>query len=74
MVPEPCHGATVSGTTLAYLIYDLIHYYMHHGTPKINYIKDLKKYHMLHHYKMGTIGFGVSNKLWDFIFGSEIRY
>lgn len=73
-IGEPYIGAVVSGILTFYVFYDLGHYYMHHASPKSGYFKDLKRYHMLHHYKQGTIGFGVSNKLWDFIFGTEIKY
>jgi len=32
-------------------------------------MQDLKIYHMQHHYKDGgLIRFGVSNKLWDYVF------
>ena len=54
-----------AGEVFGYVLYDMIHYYIHHATPKDNYFKDLKRYHMLHHYKQGTIGFGVSSKVWD---------
>jgi sterol desaturase/sphingolipid hydroxylase (fatty acid hydroxylase superfamily) len=27
---------------------------------------------MQHHYKYGTIGFGVSNKFWDVVFDTQI--
>ena len=32
----------------------------------------MKSYHMQHHYKNGTVGFGVSSKLWDVAFGTEL--
>jgi sterol desaturase/sphingolipid hydroxylase (fatty acid hydroxylase superfamily) len=28
---------------------------------------------MQHHFKFGTIGFGVSSKFWDIVFGTEIQ-
>ena len=74
IVPKPYIYSVAAGELFGYVLYDMIHYYLHHATPKDVYFKDLKRYHMLHHYKQGTIGFGVSNKLWDFVFGSEIRY
>ena len=37
------------------------------------YFRDLKVYHMQHHYKFGSIGYGVSNKLWDIVFDTEIN-
>lgn len=74
LIPKPYLYLVVAGELFGYVLYDLIHYYIHHATPKDPYFKDLKRYHMLHHYKKGSIGFGVSNKLWDFVFGSEIKY
>jgi len=46
------------------MLYDEMHYFMHHSSPQAGYNKDMKMYHMQHHYKFGTIGFGVSNKFW----------
>jgi 4-hydroxysphinganine ceramide fatty acyl 2-hydroxylase len=74
VIPENILYGMVAGELIGYVLYDMIHYYIHHATPKDFYFKDLKRYHMLHHYKMGTTGFGVSNKLWDYVFGSEIKY
>lgn len=74
VIPENILYGMVAGELIGYVLYDMIHYYIHHATPKDYYFKDLKRYHMLHHYKMGTTGFGVSNKLWDYVFGSEIKY
>ena len=74
IIPHPYLYGVASGELFGYVLYDMIHYYLHHATPKDPYFKDLKRYHMLHHYKQGTIGFGVSNKVWDFVFGSEIKY
>ncbi|CAI9719112.1 fatty acid 2-hydroxylase-like [Octopus vulgaris] len=61
-----------SGTVMGYLIYDLIHYYLHHGSPVGAYFKELKHYHMLHHYVHQHNGFGISSKFWDYPFGTLI--
>jgi len=51
----------------------MIHYFTHHGAMKdCNHMKEMKRYHMLHHYRNGDIGFGVSSKFWDRIFQTEI--
>jgi len=61
------------GNQFAYIIYDMIHYFFHHSTPKEgSWLKMMKVYHMQHHYKNGTVGFGVSNKLWDIVFDTEL--
>jgi sterol desaturase/sphingolipid hydroxylase (fatty acid hydroxylase superfamily) len=48
-------------------MYDMTHYYIHHSKPKIEYFRNLKEYHVLHHYKNPHRGYGVSNKLWDYV-------
>ena len=57
-----------AGFLLGYLIYDMIHYAVHHFNLKSKFWLDLKQYHMLHHYKDMDNGYGVSSKFWDLIF------
>ena len=71
VVPSNILYGVAAGELFGYVLYDLVHYFLHHATPSDRYFK---RYHMLHHYKMGTTGFGVSNKLWDLVFGTEIKY
>jgi 4-hydroxysphinganine ceramide fatty acyl 2-hydroxylase len=66
-------GATIAGIIGGYVIYDLIHYFLHHSSPKKGYFKSLKTYHMQHHYKNGSQGFGVSSKFWDYVFLTQIE-
>jgi sterol desaturase/sphingolipid hydroxylase (fatty acid hydroxylase superfamily) len=60
-----------SGFVFGYMIYDLTHYYLHHFNPKTHYGRQLKKHHMLHHFKDSTSRFGVSSKVWDYVFGTK---
>ena len=63
----------IFGVLIGYQAYDLMHYFMHHSNPKEgSYLKMMKTYHMQHHYKFGSIGFGVSSKFWDLVFNSGI--
>ena len=57
-----------SGLITGYLAYDLTHYATHHLPLKGRYLKYLKKYHMLHHFKTPDARYGVSSPLWDFVF------
>ncbi len=50
----------LAGCLCGYVMYDLIHYFLHHMDPKNEYWKELKIYHMQHHYKDGMMGYGVS--------------
>ncbi len=59
------------GFLLGYLIYDMLHYAMHHYNFKSGIMKRIKQHHMLHHYQNPEKGFGVSSSLWDDILGSK---
>ena len=58
------------GFLLGYLIYDMLHYAMHHHNFKSGIMKRVKQHHMLHHYQDPEHGYGVSSSLWDIIFRS----
>ncbi len=63
-------GAVVSGFTVGYLTYDLMHYATHHFVMRRGVFKYLKRHHMLHHYKTPDKRFGVSSPLWDWVYGT----
>ena len=62
-----------AGAITGYIVYDMIHYYSHHGQPSTWYLKWIKRYHHMHHYFNPHLGFGVSTPLWDYIFGTMIE-
>jgi sterol desaturase/sphingolipid hydroxylase (fatty acid hydroxylase superfamily) len=59
------------GFLLGYLMYDMMHYAMHHYNFKSGIMKKVKQHHMLHHYQNPEKGFGVSSSLWDEIMRSQ---
>lgn len=59
------------GFLLGYLIYDMLHYAMHHYNFKSGLMKRIKQHHMLHHYQNPEKGFGVSSSLWDEVLRSQ---
>ena len=61
-----------AGGWTGYIGYDMIHYAIHHSQPMIRYLREMKKYHARHHFEVFDLGFGVSSKLWDRVFGTEI--
>jgi sterol desaturase/sphingolipid hydroxylase (fatty acid hydroxylase superfamily) len=63
----PIHAGFVFG----YMVYDMTHYYVHHFSPRSEYGRELKKHHMLHHFKDPTRRFGVSSTVWDRVFGTK---
>jgi len=71
-MPAEWVNPVLAGTAIGYLSYDMIHYFTHHFDFKCSHLIAMKQYHMQHHYKNGDIGYGVSNKFWDYVFGTEI--
>ncbi|HEV8247630.1 MAG TPA: sterol desaturase family protein [Polyangiaceae bacterium] len=68
----PRYGFGVhSGFVAGYMFYDLTHYWVHHFSPRTEYGRQLKKNHMLHHFKDPTTRFCVSNMVWDRWFGTS---
>jgi sterol desaturase/sphingolipid hydroxylase (fatty acid hydroxylase superfamily) len=62
-----------AGFGLGYLSYDMTHYSIHHfKRPKIQWLKDLWKAHIDHHYRDSNKGYGVSSQFWDRVFGTLI--
>jgi 4-hydroxysphinganine ceramide fatty acyl 2-hydroxylase len=70
VLPMACAFAYGAGLALGYLFYDLTHYYLHHAVPTNEYFKQMKTYHLDHHYKNHYVGFGITSKFWDYIFGT----
>ncbi|EIE84047.1 hypothetical protein G6F46_001483 [Rhizopus delemar] len=64
--------AFIAGAFFGYVCYDLIHYYLHHAKVLKVYFADLKRYHVAHHYKNYSSGFGVTSKLWDYVFDTVL--
>lgn len=61
-----------AGGLFGYVTYDMMHYYLHHGSPTPgSYLHQLKKYHVSHHFEDQQKGFGISSKLWDYPFGTQ---
>lgn len=72
LLPLATAQCVLSGVGVGYVMYDLIHYYLHHGSPATYYFKDLKNHHIKHHYVYHELGFGISSRLWDYPFGTVI--
>ncbi|CAH0551932.1 unnamed protein product [Brassicogethes aeneus] len=63
----------LAGGLLGYVVYDMIHFYLHYGSPSENsYFYFMKRYHNQHHFVHSDIGFGISSMLWDKVFGTVI--
>ncbi len=62
-----------AGFLAGYLVYDMTHFYMHHGQPRNRVAKFLRERHMRHHFQDDTRGFGVSAPYWDDVFRTAPR-
>lgn len=67
---EQLRWAAFSGLTFGYLAYDMIHYFTHFYSFEGEIMKFLRQYHMSHHFKHEPTRYGVSNPLWDYVFGT----
>jgi sterol desaturase/sphingolipid hydroxylase (fatty acid hydroxylase superfamily) len=59
-----------SGFLAGYLLYDMLHYHMHHHRPRTALGKRLRELHMRHHFQNHERGYGVSAPFWDHVFGT----
>jgi len=60
-----------AGFVFGYAFYDLTHWWLHHGKPRTAYGRRLRRHHFLHHFKETHTRFGVSNLVWDKVFGTS---
>ncbi|GAD95728.1 ceramide very long chain fatty acid hydroxylase SCS7 [Paecilomyces variotii No. 5] len=60
------------GGIFGYICYDMTHYFLHHRNLPL-YYKELKKYHLQHHFADFDNGFGVTSRFWDRVFGTELE-
>ena len=51
VVPLAEQRALFAGGVVGYVTYEMVHYYLHHGSPPPgSYLASLKSYHVAHHY------------------------
>lgn len=70
LLPAGWHDGFFAGFVAGYVAYDSIHYMTHHWQMRGRIGRFLKAYHMKHHYVNPQSAFGVSNPLWDYVFGT----
>jgi dihydroceramide fatty acyl 2-hydroxylase len=61
------------GFFTGYLVYDMMHYYLHHFRPHGRLGRMLRERHMRHHFQDDTKGFGISAPYWDEVFRTSPR-
>jgi len=62
-----------AGFFAGYLVYDMMHYYLHHFRPHGRLGRALRERHMRHHFQDDTRGFGISAPYWDEVFRTSSR-
>jgi len=60
-----------AGFIVGYVAYDMIHYATHHFPMRSGWLKFVKRYHMVHHFRTPDARFGVSSPLWDIVFKTK---
>jgi sterol desaturase/sphingolipid hydroxylase (fatty acid hydroxylase superfamily) len=63
----------LAGFMIGYVVYDSVHYWTHHGQPRTETGRLVRRLHMLHHFRDATKGFGVHAVWWDYVFGTNYR-
>jgi 4-hydroxysphinganine ceramide fatty acyl 2-hydroxylase len=71
LFPTAVASGIISGAFTFYVLYDCMHYALHH-TRLPAYLREMKKYHLAHHYKNFELGFGVTSKIWDYVFNTVL--
>jgi sterol desaturase/sphingolipid hydroxylase (fatty acid hydroxylase superfamily) len=62
-----------AGFIAGYIVYDMVHYHVHHARPRTRAGRILRRRHMLHHFRDSSLWFGVSAPWWDDFFGTRPR-
>lgn len=69
----PIAWALGCGFAVGYLVYDTLHFALHHRRPKSRIGRRFHEIHMRHHFDDDTRGYGVSAPWWDVVFGTATR-
>uniref|UniRef100_A0A8C9FJR2 Fatty acid 2-hydroxylase n=1 Tax=Pavo cristatus TaxID=9049 RepID=A0A8C9FJR2_PAVCR len=73
LLPEVLGLSVFVGGLCGYVVYDMMHYYLHYGSPKEGtYLYGLKAYHVKHHFEHQKSGFGITTRFWDHPFQTLI--
>src|SRR5688572_21302802 len=70
ILPIKIAHAIMAGAKFGYICYDLTHYHLHHARPFGKHLREMKTYHLAHHYKNYELGYGITSKIWDNVFGT----
>ena len=60
------------GFLAGYLVYDMVHFALHHHKQRTRFGRWLRELHMRHHFQDDTRGYGIAAPYWDFIFRTAV--
>lgn len=63
-------NAVFGGFVGGYLVYDMLHYSIHHSKARSGIFFAIRKHHLRHHGPCSFMRFGVTFSLWDHVFGT----
>ncbi|MEV6776837.1 sterol desaturase family protein [Streptomyces syringium] len=66
-------SALTAGFVVGYVVYDNVHFHLHHHRPSTPLGRLLRNRHLRHHFQDERYGFGVSCPYWDHVFGTAPR-
>lgn len=72
-LPDPVDEGVFASLLLCYVYYESFHFNNHFGAPEHYYLSFMKTYHLKHHYSDAYEGYGVTNKIWDIVFGTDLK-
>lgn len=61
----------MAGLATGFFLYGLLHHAHHHLTTRSAWLKRLNAHHQIHH-RFETVNFGVTNRFWDWVFGTAV--
>ena len=70
LFPAPIAYTIAAGFLVGYVLYDEIHFHIHHRAPRTKVEQILRRAHLLHHFRDPDRGYGVSCPYWDSAFGT----
>jgi sterol desaturase/sphingolipid hydroxylase (fatty acid hydroxylase superfamily) len=51
----------------------MLHYHVHHHSPRTALGRKLRELHMRHHFQNHERGYGVSAPFWDYVFRTPLK-
>ena len=67
-VGTPSAFPLAAGFLSGYLVYDMLHFHLHHHVPRSRAGRWLRELHMRHHFQDDSRGYGISAPFWDHVF------